>query len=170
MVTTATFTRHTQIRQLRDATRAYGAKAVNASTRFTHITCLQCVTRVPKTCTSATSQEFVVALSLHRGQGSVSGVGNLRSIRRNPEWAIIASPLIRMTILRWHVMQGRLRARTGCCMDELHVARSRLAQGSSYCQGHHLRQRIRRGGTSTDPEAGGLPRPPRCCPAPFVTK
>jgi hypothetical protein len=170
MVTTATFTRHTQIRQLRDATRAYGAKAVNASTRFTHITCLQCVTRVPKTCTSATSQEFVVALSLHRGQGSVSGVGNLRSIRRNLEWAIIASPLIRMTILRWHVMQGRLRARTGCCMDELHVARSQLAQGSSYCQGHHLRQRIRRGGTSTDPEAGGLPRPPRCCPAPFVTK
>lgn len=154
MVTTATFTRHAQIRQLRDATRAYGATPVKSSTRFTHITCPQCVTSVPKTCTSATSQKFVVALSLHHGQGSVSGVGNLQSVRRNPEWAIIASPLMRMTILRWHVMQGRPRARTGCCMDELHVARSRLAQGSSHCQGHYPRRRIRRGGTSTDPEAG----------------
>lgn len=168
-VSNATFTRHRQIRQFRDATRAYGETPVKASTRFTHITCPECVTRVPKTCTSATSQEFVVALSLHRGQGSASGVGNTRSVRRNPEWAITASPLMRMTILRWHVMQGRLRAPTGCCMDDLHVARSRLAQGSSYCQGHHLRQRIRRGGTSTDPDAGGPPRPQRR-PAPLITK
>lgn len=151
MVAKATFTSLIHIRQLREVRHSLKATCVKASGRFTHITRPHCVTNVPKTCTSTTSQTIVVALSLRCGQGSALGVGNLGSVRRNSEWAISDRFSLRMTILRWHVMQGRERARTGCCMDDLHVARGRLARGSSYGQGYHLRRRTQRGGSSIVP-------------------
>ena len=107
-----------------------------ATARFTHVTCQKCVTKTTKTRTCATSQNFVVALCLRCGQGSAKRGGDTQSVRRNYKWAMCLSPLRRTTILRWHVMQGRDRARTGCCMDDLHVARGRSARRSSQFQGY----------------------------------
>lgn len=75
MLSIATFTSLIHIRQISAAVRTSFETHVKALTRFTHITCLQCVTLVAKSGTSHRSQKTDVALSLRRGQGSAKGWG-----------------------------------------------------------------------------------------------
>ena len=139
--------------------------ARRAATRFTHVTCQKCVTNASETRTCTTRQKLVVALCLRCGQRSAKRGGDTQSVRRNYKWAMCLSPLRRTTILRWHVMQGRICARTGCCMDDLHVARGRLARRSSQFQGYRSSRAFR---VVARRQAAADPLPRLSVPAHFV--